>query len=827
MKLSFSSKKKRNLSIADLLPLSHIDDGFIVKQDGTLIDIIALTSKDLRNIKDDAYKRDVEAYEVLYNTLIGDCKILSLNFPTDTRQQEQYIKHKINLSKNPVFREELSKELLKVSNIGKVVTYREYYIMLFAKDKAQMDDYRKTIFATLGTGGLVEDISLDKKVSILFELCNKNTVLSKDEKFEILKFTAEDVERVSSEKKGNSDFLSTIQPQGGITFSEDYARVGDGYEACIHIYQYPNDLLDNWLTTVANIKDTVATIDISNADLNEVRKNVSRSMIELKSRTTSGNDPTAQMTAQEHLHQLAQFYRDTETNNKAVKLVVIRIFVAARTLAALENRAKEIITELNAQGYKNAIFLNEARYEWSSVVKSYTEQNQITVAKRKGQAMPSTALAEGYPTHFSALHDPRGMYLGFTPVGGAVFFDNFIVSRSRTSYNAAMFGNMGMGKSTTLKKMLKWAAITGNFIRLFDGTGEFQTLIEHLGGRVVALDGTDGVLNPLEIMGGGETPELTFAKHVSKFGTIYKCLDPAAGVHDIAAVEDLLLELYISFGIMPKDKAALAWTQISGLAPEKYPIFSDFLNLIDDKLNNIKEHGKTVQDALEVEKMKRVERIRTIIHSVVLNFGKIFNGHTSIPNLESVPIVSFNIRNLSGYKKTVFEAQMFNALALCWDNCLKIGVPMKEAFEKKTIPLEDITRFLIIIDEAHKIINTNKLTGVQQLVDYEREGRKYFGGLVFASQSVRDFVPAGAKAEAIEKIITLFELTVYKFIMQQDSNAIQTLNEVFNGVLTKQELDDIPRLGKGETILSISGDRNVMLKVDVSEAELELFKGGA
>ena len=39
--------------------------------------------------------------------------------------------------------------------------------------------------------------------------------------------------------------LSRIQPHGGITFrDESMVKTGNGYESCVHIYQYPTELQD-------------------------------------------------------------------------------------------------------------------------------------------------------------------------------------------------------------------------------------------------------------------------------------------------------------------------------------------------------------------------------------------------------------------------------------------------------------------------------------------------------------------------------------------------------------------------------------------------------
>ena len=109
---------------------------------------------------------------------------------------------------------------------------------------------------------------------------------------------------------------------------------------------------------------------------------------------------------------------------------------------------------------------------------------------------------------------------------------------------------------------------------------------------------------------------------------------------------------------------------------------------------------------------------------------------------------------------------------------------------------------------------------------YAREGRKYFAGIYLASQSIRDYVPEGSGDVAFNKIKTLFEIAQYKFIMNQDTNAVEMLKKIFSGQLTDTEVANIPRLQRGQVILVISGDKNIMFNVEVTREELALFKGG-
>ena len=85
--------------------------------------------------------------------------------------------------------------------------------------------------------------------------------------------------------------LERIQPQGGITFKDDrYVHSGNGYETCIHIYEFPKKLDDFWLSKVCNINNTIVTVDISTDNVMEVQKNINRSMKEQHQRYLGATD---------------------------------------------------------------------------------------------------------------------------------------------------------------------------------------------------------------------------------------------------------------------------------------------------------------------------------------------------------------------------------------------------------------------------------------------------------------------------------------------------------------------------------------------------------
>ena len=98
---------------------------------------------------------------------------------------------------------------------------------------------------------------------------------------------------------------------------------------------------------------------------------------------------------------------------------------------------------------------------------------------------------------------------------------------------------------------------------------------------------------------------------------------------------------------------------------------------------------------------------------------------------------------------------------------------------------------------------------------------------MMASQSIRDYVPEGSADAAINQIKSIFELTQYKFIFQQDSNTLSLIDKVFENVLTSSQRNQIPYLEQGQNILCISSQSNLAFTVHLTKDEERIFAGGA
>lgn len=624
-------------------------------------------------------------------------------------------------------------------------------------------------------------------------------------------------------RKKNPDYemLENIQPAGGITTKDEkFISTGNAYISYIHVYEFPKKISDFWMEKLCNISNTIALVDISTDNIIEVKKNLNKSMKEQKVRYETTTNDTEKLDAKRRYQEMEAMYNEIESMGRVVKLVHIRIMVSDRNRYTCEEHCKNIIDSLEADGYRCAVFLNEGKREWLSMFRSYKDQEREEFYV-PGQPLLSKQLAVGYPFYFSSLEDKYGTYLGFTSCGGNVIFSPFTKTKTRTYYNSLVVGNMGSGKSTLLKKLFKQSAMLGDYVRVFDITGEFRQLTQEFGGRIIKW-GVDGkIINPLEIIKAGETENISYSMTIARLTVLYKCLVSDYKNEEITQYQNTLKELYKEYHLDPSEG------NVTGLSAKMYPIFSDYRRFLENKIQKMSQ-GKynTIQKKLVEEELIVLSRIKRTVDRIVDSYGYIFDGYTTFDNIVDEQIVTFDISNLKELEPGIFDAQMFNMVSLCWGNCVENGTIMKAKYESGEISQEDIIHFNIIIDESHRWVNPQKKQLLEQLIIYQREARKFFGGIILASQSIRDFVPDGTDQEGLNEIKTLFELTQYKFIFQQDSNTLPKINQIFQGAVTDSQISRIPYLTLGQCILCISGENNIEFTVHLSKQEERLFSGG-
>lgn len=630
--------------------------------------------------------------------------------------------------------------------------------------------------------------------------------------------------KIEEKIKYEPDLLEYIQPQGGIKFSIDYARTGTGYETCIQIYQFPTYIYSHWLSDICYFEGAITTIDIHTENEEDALQNISKSMKEYRGRSGSEKNDTGVSDAVNAYSDLSRLYESVKRMSRTLKSVIVRIYFSAKTKAELEKRQAEILNKLDE--YKGSIMLNEQKYEYQAMFLPYKKQQELPNA-RLGIPILDEAIAAGDPFHFASLSDPNGLYLGSTSCGGSVMFNPFFKSSVRTYYNTLILGNMGSGKSTLLKKLSYHSFLLGDYVRLFDVVGELRYMADVCGWTTINLDGTDGIYNMFQILKVDEDEGICWSRHTAKLALIYEILSQEHNPQEIISFNKCVKNMYNRIGILPDE--IKYDDKITGYSPEEYPTMSDFISHIELEMEEImrKKPDTKAEEKLLVDEVVRLSNIKRVFVDVRDNYGKMLDGHTSIDNIMDTQGVVFNIKNIASLPVHIANTILYETLSMCWDNCTRNGLIMKQLYEEGKIGIDEVVHFLITFDEAHKIMNTRFPVALQQLTDMQREMRKVFGGLCLATQSISECIPEGSSEDSVRLIKDLFSFSNYKFIGKQDESLKQTLKNAFGSALNDNEYNRIPVLGQGNFILSIQGDRNIEFKVYASDDELNMFRGGA
>lgn len=630
--------------------------------------------------------------------------------------------------------------------------------------------------------------------------------------------------KIEEKIKYEPDLLEYIQPQGGIKFSIDYARTGTGYETCIQIYQFPTYIYSHWLSDICYFEGAITTIDIHTENEEDALQNISKSMKEYRGRSGSEKNDTGVSDAVNAYSDLSRLYESVKRMSRTLKSVIVRIYFSAKTKAELEKRQAEILNKLDE--YKGSIMLNEQKYEYQAMFLPYKKQQELPNA-RLGIPILDEAIAAGDPFHFASLSDPNGLYLGSTSCGGSVMFNPFFKSSVRTYYNTLILGNMGSGKSTLLKKLSYHSFLLGDYVRLFDVVGELRYMADVCGWTTINLDGTDGIYNMFQILKVDADEGICWSRHTAKLALIYEILSQEHNPQEIISFNKCVKNMYNRIGILPDE--IKYDDKITGYSPEEYPTMSDFISHIELEMEEImrKKPDTKAEEKLLVDEVVRLSNIKRVFVDVRDNYGKMLDGHTSIDNIMDTQGVVFNIKNIALLPAHIANTILYETLSMCWDNCTRNGLIMKQLYEEGKIGIDEVVHFLITFDEAHKIMNTRFPVALQQLTDMQREMRKVFGGLCLATQSISECIPEGSSEDSVRLIKDLFSFSNYKFIGKQDESLKQTLKNAFGSALNDNEYNRIPVLGQGNFILSIQGDRNIEFKVYASDDELNMFRGGA
>lgn len=644
--------------------------------------------------------------------------------------------------------------------------------------------------------------------------------------------TAQEVKKLKS-KGYDLTYLQKIQPHGGITFDDNHSISGDGYYQIVTIFGYPENPDIRWLWQVSNYENCIMTVDIGTESTDAIRKQADRTLNELKDRALNGRKATQMSDAQNEYQNVLEYMASLTQGGEIAKKIVIRLFVYDATIEGLEARVKRIRSDLKSGNYKSDTYLFTQAQQFKTLSESLDEQEN---KNRAGlpiapQQMKSITLGGGVPFSHQELLDRRGVPLGQTTTQGAFIFDQFAKTATRSSYNMMVLGKMGAGKSTLLKMLEEGSFARNMYVRGIDKTREYEYLVKKQGGVIINLDGSDGMLNPLQVNATsvdektGKVNELeSFYAHLNKVTILFRMInDNSLDSIELQEFTSLLRMFYVSIGMIPRDfQKQSEKIHICNLDPSQYPTMSEFTNWVDKLVT--KEYLIKINATLQ--RQRTYEKIQTSLHSIIENYGRLFDGHSTIKDLSREKIVIYDTSGISTMQPNIYHAQLYSALSLIWNDALMNGRRQNALLDEGKITKDEVSYFNVIIDECHNIINPDNIFAVEYVANFEREMRKFWAGIIFATQSPEEMVPDSVERAELGRLKVVFQLCQYKVMMSIDPSILEKIKKLLGDSLTVADYESIPDLRTGEAIFSMGSKERYKVALIPNERQLKDFHGG-
>lgn len=164
-------------SVQDKIEILDVTDDEFFKTKSGYLNIYQIKGKDVDGLSEFEEENIIKNFMRFLRIYIYDLKIIMMNFPINTTEQQEYILRKIKKSNKELYKKFLYEKLDELVDLEKNKTNIEYYIMIFIdKEESSLDKVR-TLMRSRNKDCNLLPLTLEKKLRIVYKLNNLNTKL--------------------------------------------------------------------------------------------------------------------------------------------------------------------------------------------------------------------------------------------------------------------------------------------------------------------------------------------------------------------------------------------------------------------------------------------------------------------------------------------------------------------------------------------------------------------------------------------------------------------------------------------------------------------------
>jgi len=573
--------------------------------------------------------------------------------------------------------------------------------------------------------------------------------------------------------------LNVITPIGGLEFTRNKIYIGENVAKVYAIIKYPESVEYGWLSRISNIPQVVSCQIFEPTDNSALIEHLSHSVTQNRGIADSTRDALTRQRAEKSADDAERLMRQIDINGETVGYMSNIIMPVAKDEQSLDNICRRLESAASALRCRIRV-LSSLQKQAYQAISPYHVMNE-TIRNISRRNVPLSTFMGGMPFASSGFSDRDGYYFAKDSQGGLVVLDPWLRGGDRTNSNFVVLGVAGVGKSTAVKSLILSEYMSGTTIIYIDPEREAKYMCGQLGGDWInCCGGSYGMINPLEIRPApvdedgddlyADAGMGDMARHFKTLEVFFKLYMPDINDVQMSLLKLMLEELYFNFGI--------AWdTDISGLQPEDYPIFSDLFVLVKKKLDEAPDQDFVYLSVLIRELAEGSDRF-------------LWNGHTTIKTRSR--FICLDTLDLQSTSDQVKKTQYYNMLTWAWEQ-------MSRNRSEKV---------LLVCDEAYLLVDTHVPQSLIFLRNVAKRARKYEAGLIIISHSVVDFLDPSVKMYGQ----ALMDLPAYKILMGCDGKNLAETTELYN--LTELE-QDLLFNKKRKYALMIIGSKRLRVRFDL------------
>lgn len=593
----------------------------------------------------------------------------------------------------------------------------------------------------------------------------------------------------------NINIKKELAPKGLEFHPADFV-ISDKWCTILTVVSYPRWISPGFLSDLSTSGGVKVVIKHIPLPFSIMSKMLNKQLAELKENYEKERDKTTQEQLRQDYDSLNDFIQMIVTNQSKIFDFQMHVVITANSKEELDTKKVQIKNYLESMELRAIPLRFEQKKVLKSIIPIFPKQD---IEEQIGTPITSPTIAAMYPFIFDSLKDPGpSCLLGTDFSGGVVLFNQFLYQirkeHNRNNANMIILGTSGSGKSTAAKLLLRTYVRNEYKVVAIDPEGELEDMASRMRGDFIDLGkgGEFGMINPLEVIIEADEEELkdglgytVLTKTLQFLKAFMKYYDPTITEDVLTMFSEMAQLTYQRFGISFE-------SDFSNLSSNQYPTFSDLYETLQRRLE---AYGDQVTHERDI-----LERLELKIRPLVKELKFYFDGHTTI-HPQSKFIV-FNIRDLMNADENIRNALFFNILKYAWSHCL-----------------DSTINTVMMVDEAHMLLNSKNNIGADFLANIQRRARKYNSGTVIITQQPSDF----ADPSVITQGKAIFDNASYYLIMGLKKQAVEDLGMLID--LNDQEKESIKKYNQGEALF-VCGSRRMRVDVVVTEAELDSFGDG-